>query len=165
MDFCLLLFSLCRKLSLLRMKMKPKLQMTVSWFIPRESQAPPTAPSAAAALLRAILMTTSLMIQETNLRLQQKYAQADTSTRKTVAPGMSQVSVLMTQSHSSQISRMLPAWNKPLLQAAACSQPHQCTQEKTPCPRRRSQKQPLHPALNSTMPSPFPQLTLRPISP
>lgn len=62
MNFCLLLFSVCRKLSLLRMKTRPKLQTTVSWFIPRESQAHPTAPSAAAALLMVILMTVFLTI-------------------------------------------------------------------------------------------------------
>lgn len=62
MNSCLLLFSVCRKLSLLRKKMKPKLQTTVSWFIPRESQALPMAPSAAAVLLRVILTTISLMI-------------------------------------------------------------------------------------------------------
>lgn len=62
MIFCLLLLPVFRKLSLLRKKMKPKLQGTVSWSIPRGSLAPPMAPSAAAALLRATLMTTFLMI-------------------------------------------------------------------------------------------------------
>lgn len=62
MNFRLLLFSACRKLSLLRMKMKSKLQKTVSWFIPRENQALLTAPLAAAASLRGILMTVFLMI-------------------------------------------------------------------------------------------------------
>lgn len=58
----MILFSVCRKRSLLRMKMKSKLQKTVSWFIPRENQAPLMALLAAAALLREILMTIFLMI-------------------------------------------------------------------------------------------------------
>lgn len=60
MNSCLFLFPVSRKLSLLRRKMKPKLPTIVSWFIPRESQAPPMAPLAAAALLRVTLMTISL---------------------------------------------------------------------------------------------------------
>lgn len=62
MNFCFVLLPIFRKLSLLRKKMKPKLQGTVFWFILRGSQAPPMAPSAAAALLRVTSTTTFLMI-------------------------------------------------------------------------------------------------------